>query len=145
MKRYVRFICLTLVFAMALALPVAAESVNQRASNYFATYGAYFDHVSGNNYEIWFDVTAVGWMDELGVKSITLKRSTDEVNWSTVGTYSMSDYSQMVNKNGAVTHVGNVDCTCVPGYYYVAFVELYAKDGNSTATMTIWTTTLDLT
>jgi len=84
-------------------------------------------------------------MDELGVKSIKLKRSTDEVNWSTVGTYSMSYYSQMVDKTGTISHSGYVNCTCTSGYYYYAEVELYAKDGNSTATMTVGTTTLDLT
>ena len=146
MKRLFRYVSLVLALAMVLAVPVSAmENGNQRASDYFAAYRAYFDQVSGSNYEIWFEVTATGWMDELGVKSITLKRSTDQSSWTTVGTYSMSNYSQMVNTNGAVTHVGYVDCTCTPGYYYVAFVELYAKDGNTTATNTVWTTTLDLT
>lgn len=146
MKRFVRLVCLSLAFIMTFAVPaMAVENGNQKASNYFMSYSDYFVHTSGNNYQIWFTVTAVGEMDELGAKTITLKRSTDQNNWSTVGTYNMADYSQMVNKNGTVTHAGYVDCTCVPGYYYVAFVELYAKDGNSTATKTVWTTTLDLT
>lgn len=146
MKRFTQCACLILVFAMAFAVPTSAMEIgNQKASNYFAAYSAYFDHDSGNQYDICFSVTALDEMDELGAKTITLKRSTDQNNWTTVGTYNMSNYSQMVNKNGTFTHAASVDCTCTPGYYYVAFVELYAKDGNSTATKTVWTTTLDLT
>jgi len=146
MKQFVKLVSLVLACVMILAVPVSAsEMANQRASNYFAYYSAYFEHISGNQYEIWFSVTAVDEMDQLGVKTIRLKRSTDEDNWSTVATYSKDNYSQMVNKNGAVTHAGYVPCTCTSGYYYMAEIELYAKDGNSTATMTVGTTTLDLT
>ena len=146
MKRLIQCVSLILVFAMVLAVPVSAmENGNQRASDYFAASRVYFEHVSGSSYEIWFEVTGTGWMDELGVKKITLQRSSDEVNWSSVATFSKDNYSQMVNTSGAVTHVGYVDCTCTSGYYYRALVELYAKDGNTTATMTVSTTQLDLT
>lgn len=146
MKRFISCLCLILVCSMILAVPaMAAENGNQRASDYFMSYSAYFEHTSGNQYEIWFRVTALDEMDQLGVKTIRLKRSTDEVNWSTIATYNKDNYSQMVNKNGAVTHAGYVPCTCTSGYYYMAEIELYAKDGNSTATMTVGTTTLDLT
>jgi len=146
MKQFIRCVCVVLVCSMILAVPVsAAETANQRASDYFMAYSTYFQPVSGSSYQIWFEVTATGMMDELGVKTITVKRSADDINWSTVKTFNMSNYSQMVNKNGAVLHTGYVPYTCTTGYYYVAYVELYAKDGDVTATKTVWTTTLDLT
>lgn len=146
MKRFSQFVCVLLAFSLLMAFPVnAAETIDSRGSNYFAYYSTFFEHVSGNKYEIWFDVTAVGEMDELGVKTITVERSTDEVNWTPVATYSMSNNSQMVDKTGTINHVGYVNYTCTSGYYYSAAVELYAKDGNSTATMTVYTTILDLT
>ena len=146
MKRFVSCLCLILVCSMILVVPaMAAENGNHRASDYFMSYSAYFDHAYGNQYEIWFSVTALRQMDELGVKTIRLKQSSDEVNWTTIATYSKDNYSQMVNKSGTVIHGGYVPCTCTSGYYYMAEIELYAKDGNSTATMTVWTTNLDLT
>ena len=146
MKKLIRCVCLILVCSMVLAIPVsAAEIGNQRATDYFMDYSVYFQPTWGSNYQIWFEVTATGMMDELGVKKITVERSTDEVNWSNAGTFNMADYSQMVDRDGAIAHTGYVPYTCTTGYYYRAIVELYAKDGNSTATMTVWTTTLDLT
>lgn len=144
MKRFTQFICLVLAFVMVMATTAfAAEIPNPRASSFFTASSVYFWHTSGNNYQIWFDVTAVGTMTKLGVSEIKVQRSTDEVNWTTVKTYDMADYSQMTRSNTS-THANYVPYTATTGYSYKAKVTLYAKNSSGTAEMTEYTAILDL-
>ncbi len=144
MKRFLRSVCLILVFAMVFSTTAyAAETVDNRASNYFMASSVYFWHVSGNSYQIWFDVTAVDTMNKLGVSKIKVERSTDEVDWDKVCTYEMADYSQMTNTNTG-HYLNYVPFTATTGYSYRAVVTLYAKKGNGTAEMTETTEVLDL-
>ena len=146
MRRFVRFVCLFLVFASVATIPVfAVENTESRASSYFAYGSAYFTVTSSTELEICFDVTAVGMMDELGASKIVLERSTDGVNWSPVKTYYKGSYSQMVDDDGAFMYSASVPYTYSNGYYYCATVTLYAKQGNNTANSTVSTSILDLT
>ena len=100
MMRYTRVACLLLVCVMVFsAVAVTADAAEPRASQYFAYSSIYFWNTSGNNYEIWFDVSALGTMQEVGVSKITVQRSTDEENWTTVKTYYKEDYPQMTRLN----------------------------------------------
>ena len=146
MKRFIQFICLILVFTSIMTMPTyASETVDQRASNYFAVSSAYFNVISDSKFEIWFDVTATGLMDELGASKIELERSSDGVNWTTVKTYRRANYSQMVKTTAAGSYSASVPYTYSDGYYYCATVTLYAKKGNGTASATISSSILDLT
>lgn len=140
MKRFTQIICLLLAAATFLAIPVFAES---RASNYFMKYSTYLYKISDTQFEIWFDVTAVGGMEELGVKTIELEWSTDKSNWSPVKTYSKEDYSQMIKKNTS-RHADCVPYTYDSGYYYRAYVTFYAKNSSGRAEYSDYTATLDL-
>ena len=122
---------------------LAAETPAPRASNFFAGSSVYFWHTSGNNYEIWFDVTAVGTMQKLGVSEIIVQRSTDNSNWSTVKSYYMEDYSQMTKSNTGC-YANCVPFSATTGYSYRAIVELYAKNSSGTGYMTETTAILDL-
>lgn len=144
MKRFSQFLCVVLVFATVFSMTAfAAEKVEPRASNFFTYSSVYFWHTSGNNYEIWFDVTAKGTMQKLGASQIRVQRSKDEVNWTTVKTYNMEDYSQMIATN-TVTHADCVPYTATSGYSYRAVVTLYAKNSSGTGEMDETTTVLDL-
>lgn len=145
MKRFTRCICLLLVCVMMFSTTAfAAETTESRASNFFAASSVYFWNTSGRNYEIWFDVTAVGTMAELGTSKIQVQRSTDESNWTTVRTYYKEDYSQMIKTNSG-HHVDCVSFTATTGYSYRAIVTLYAKNSaGGTGTMRTTTTVLDL-
>lgn len=139
MKRFTQFVCIILIAATVLTLPVCAlESNNQRASNYFARYSVYLYRLSNSTFEVWFDVTAVHSMDILGVSEIQVQRSTDQVNWTTIKTYDMDDYDQMTCAN-TIRHADCVTFSYTPGYYYSAVIELYAKDGSTYAMMDIAT------
>lgn len=144
MKRFTQMICIVLVFVMVMSTTAfAAEVPETRASNFFTASSVYFWHVSGNSYEIWFDVTAVGTMTELGVSKIVVERSTDEVDWEDVKTYYKADYSQMTKSNTG-TYANSVPFTVTQGYSYKAKVTLYAKNSSGTAEMTETTAILDL-
>lgn len=145
MKRLSHIICMILIFAMVLSTTAfAAEAIDPRASNFFMGSSVYFWHVSGNQYQIWFEVTAVDTMSELGTSQITVERSTDLVNWSPVKTYYKSSYPQMTTKVGTVGYTNYVPYYPADGYAYRAVVELYAKNSTGSAYMTEVTDVLDL-
>ena len=117
----------------------AAES---RASNFFMMTSTYLERISTTHIEIWFDVTAVDCMDELGVQYIKLQRSTDKSSWETVWTYDKDDYSQMICTNTA-DHADCVTYTSASSnYYYRAYVEFYAKNSYGTGVYTVYTATI---
>lgn len=144
MKRFSQILSLLLVFVMCFStVAFAAEVPDTRASNFFWTSSVYFWNTSGRNYEIWFDVTAVGSMYELGASKIVLERSTDEEDWETVRTYYKEDYSQMT-RSSTTSYANCVSFTATTGYYYRAIVTLYARNSSGTGTMREVTATLDL-
>ena len=141
MKRCIKALSLILVLAVACSsLCVTAKATEIRASNYFATYSTYLWKVSGTTFQVWFDVTAVGTMTELGVRDIQIQRSTDNSNWTTVRTYNKANYPQMTCANTA----GHSDCvtyTGSTGYYYRALVTFYASNSSGTGILYRYTDT----
>lgn len=145
MKRFSQFVCLILVLATVLSTTAfAAEPMEPRASNYFASSSVYFWHVSGNQYQIWFDVTALGGMNELGASKIKVERSTDLVNWSPAGTYYKSGNPQMTTTSGTASYANYITYTPTTGYAYRAIVTLYAKNSSGYGEMDEQTAILDL-
>lgn len=144
MRRFTQLVCLVLVFVTVFStVAFAAETPQPRASMFFMSSSVYFWHVSGNDYQVWFDVTAKSTMQKLGASKIKVQRSTDEVNWTTVKTYNMADYSQMTQSN-SYTYANCVPFSATTGYSYRAIVTLYAKNSNGTGEMNEYTAILDL-
>lgn len=145
MKRFVRMVCLVLALVLTMAVPVsAAETVNERASSYFMSASAYFCNVTSTKFEIWFDVTALDVMSELGANKIVLERSTDLTSWTTVKTYEKADYTQLTKEN-RLSYSAGVSYTYTTGYYYRATVTLYAKSSSGSAISSVTSSVLDLT
>ena len=144
MRRFTRCICLLLVCVMMFSTTAfAAETAEPRGSDFFAASSVYFWNTSGRNYQIWFDVTAKSTMQKLGASEITVQRSTDNSNWTTVQTYLMGDYSQMTTSNTG--HYAYYFCfTATSGYSYRAIVYLYAKNSSGEGNMREQTAILDL-
>ena len=144
MKRFNKFICLLLVCVMMFSTTAfAAETAESRASSFFSASSVYFWNTSGRNYQIWFDVTATGTMQKLGASEITVQRSTDNSNWTTVQTYLMGNYPQMISTN--TSRAANyVSFTATSGYYYRAIVYLYAKNSSGEGNMREVTATVNL-
>lgn len=145
MKRFTQLICIVLVFVMVFSTTAfAAETADSRASNFFWYSSVYFSHVSGSQYQIWFDVTAVSRMNELGASKIVVERSTDLVDWEHVKTYNKSSYSQMTTTSTTASYANYVTYYPTDGYAYRAIVTLYAKNSSGTGEMDEVTTVLDL-
>lgn len=135
MKRFVKLMCLMLVFTMCLAVPVGAEEIAPYASSYFGSYNAYLSGETSTSFEVWFSVTALRRMDKLGVEYIDILRSSDGSNWTVVKTYDSDDYSNLMDTNTA-SHAGHVTYTNKQsGYQYKAFVQFYAKEGNNSGVL----------
>lgn len=129
MKRFFRCTCLVLAVVMILSVPAfASETLESKASSFFTGSSVYLCNVSGNYFEAWFDVTATGTMDTIGANFIKIQQSPDGVNWTTVKTCAKENYPYLylVDYN-STTHTAGVSYTGTPGYYYRAYIQLYAK------------------
>lgn len=145
MKRFIQILCLVLVFVTVISTTAfAAEVPNPRASMFFMSSSVYFWHVSGSQYQIWFDVTAKRSMNELGAKKIVVERSEDLVNWTPVKTYNKSSYTNMTTQSTTVSYASYVTYYPTTGYAYRAIVTLYAKEGSNIGEMDEETEILDL-
>lgn len=137
MKRLVQCISLLLVMAMLMTIPAFAAGT-PKASRYFIRTSTYLEKTSGTTFDVWFDVTATGTMQELGVSTIKVQRSSDNSTWTTMKTYSKADYSQMTDDN-TVAHDDCVTYTGTAGYYYRAKVTFYAKNSSGTGEYVMYT------
>ena len=140
MKRFIKCMCMLLALTMVLAVPAMAAENESRASNYFGSRSCYLANVSSSGFEVWFDVTALRIMTELGTSTIKVQKSSDGVNWSTVQTYNKADYPQMTTRIGTAGHAGYVTFSNVArGNYYRGYVEFYAADSSGSATRSAYT------
>ena len=140
MKRLIKVLCFCM--AAVMLFTTTAFAAESRASNFFAMTSTYIDRISGSELDIWFDVSAVGLMDKLGVREIRLQRSTDKRNWSTVKTYLMADYEEMICEDTA-THADYVTYSSASrSYYYRAYVVFYAKNSQGVGEFTDYTATV---
>ena len=131
MKRFIQCVCLILVLSVFLAIPVTAEEISPWSSRYFMSVSAYIYNVSSTQFQVRFNVTATGMMDELGVNSIEVQRSADNSNWEHVKTYTKEEYENLVVSD-TFDHSSYVTCSKASGYSYRAYVEFYAKDSSGT-------------
>ncbi len=128
MNRLVRIVSLVLVFSLCAALPVAAEEISPYASSYFGSHNAYLWGTSSTSFQVWFSVSAVAGMTELGADYIEVERSSDGVNWSVVATYTKEAYPNLIAKNTGTHSTYVTYSNKQSGYQYRAYIELYAKN-----------------
>ena len=140
MKRFVKLMCLVLIFAMCLAIPVGAEEIAPYASNYFGSYRAYLSTSTSTSFKVCFSITALRQMDKLGVDYIDIERSSDGVDWTTVKTYDSSVYSDLMTTD-TFYHSGNVTYSQKQsGYQYRAYVHFTAEEGNGSGVLGVYAT-----
>ena len=136
----IRLIALILVFAFAAPLSVSAattESVTPRASYYLDAYNTYICEMGGGEIQIWYEVDGTGDMDEIGVLSIKLYESSDNINWTRVKTYSHENYPSMLAYNDW-SHISYVSYQGTVGKYYKAYVCIWAGKNGSGDTRYMW-------
>lgn len=129
MKRFIRLVCLLLVFASLATIPAYAQEQSTKASHYLSSYGAYCSKLSSTSVAVSYMVVGTGIMDEIGANVVKIQYSSDQVNWTTAKTFYKSSYSEMTDTNTS-SHSAVLSCTVPSGKYYRAEVEFYsAKDG----------------
>lgn len=126
MKRFIRIICLFLVFASLAAVPAYAQEQSARASLYLSSYRAYCTKTSSTTVVVSFHVIGTGLMDEIGANTIKVQYSSDQVNWTTAKTFTKANYSSMVDYDTSM-HAAELTATVPSGKYYRAYVEFYAE------------------
>ena len=132
-----------IILVMALTMPVSVnaampETVMPLASDYLAGYTAYVCAMGNGELEIWFEVTGTGFQEYLGVVSILLYESTDNVNWYWVESFFNNDYDTMLATN-AYQHMDCVKYEGVAGRYYKAYVQIWGGPDPGGDSRYIWT------
>ncbi len=134
-------ICLVLaLFAPATAYAAEDTPISPYASYYLDTYNTYICRVGTNGQiQIWFDVMGTGDMDEIGVLSIILYESTDNINWTRVKTFSHENYSSMLVYDDWY-HASYVSYQGSTTKYYKAYVCIWAGKNGGGDTRYMWAT-----
>ena len=144
MKNFLRLICVILVLSICMALPASADAgENARASNYFHQISTYIHRLNDTQFEVWFDVSGVESMQEIGASKITVQRSADGENWQNMFTYRAEYYPQLIDYN-TVEHGACIPYHGTLGYYYRGFVTFYAKNSSGIGEMYRYTNTVYL-
>ena len=139
-----RFIKRAVILVLIVTLLVPAQTnaratpIEPRASDYLNSYNTYICPMALGKIEIWYSVTGVNYMDEIGVLTIQLYESTDNVNWTWVKTFKHATTSGMLAYD-TIYHSNHVDYSGTIGRYYKAYVTIWAgKDGDGD-TRYMWT------
>lgn len=135
-------ICIiAILIIITLVVPTnahATETVLPRASYYLDSYNTYIYPAALGKIQVWFTVTGVNYMDEIGTLTIKIYESTDNETWTWVETYKQNSTSGMLGYD-KIYHSGHVDYQGTIGRYYKAYVTIWAgKDGGGD-TRYMWT------
>lgn len=144
MKWITQCVCVLLIAALFFTVPVlAAEAGDPRASDYFAANSQYLYQTSATSFDICFDVSALGAMDELGASKIILQKSSNGSTWTDIETFKKSDYPEMIGYKVGI-HACSIPYDAEAGYYYRIYIRFYAKKGTSTAEFNTYSLDLKL-
>ena len=134
---------IAILLVVSLCAPIGAqaampETVQPLASAYLTDYTAYICAMGDGDLEIWWEVTGTGYWADIGVLSVFLYESTDNVNWYWVKSYQHDHYSNMLWHNDYIC-IDHVDYDGVPGRYYKAYVHIWAGPEDGGDGRYIWT------
>ena len=129
---------LVVLFLFPLQVNATATSISTRASDYLNSYNTYLYRDSWGKIQIWFSVTGMDYMDEIGVLTIKVYESTDNETWTWVKTYKQATTTGMlaydtIYYSNYVTHQGTI------GRYYKAYVTIWAGKNGNGDTRYMWT------
>lgn len=138
---FIRLFALCLV--ISLIAPVAAngaaiEPALPMASQYIDDGNATISAVGFGRVEIVFEAVGTDIMDKIGVRSIEIYESPDNVNWTYVRTISCDTYLSMIAEN-AIRCRSSVFHQGVPGRYYKAYLCFWAEKNGRDETQYKWT------
>ena len=121
---------LVIVLFLPIGVIVTAEEITPRASYYLDSYNAYLYNAAFGKIQVYFDVTGVNYMDEIGALRVKIYESTDKETWTWVETYNNGDTPSLLGYNDYY-YSSHVDYKGTIGRYYKAYVTIWAgKDGD---------------
>ena len=130
MKRFgKRFWSGILVLMMISSILCTAASATAKSSAYLNSYRVVLTPDPGGVMTVTVQVTGVGYMPELGVKTISVYESTDRQHFHWIGTYG-SDDSPIMMGSGTLFYEDVITFTGTPGRYYYATACVYAGDSD---------------
>lgn len=138
----IRIVALLLVITMVVPVNVNAttgDEIAPYASYYLTSYNTYIYPAAWGKIQVWFSVTGVEYMDDIGVLKVMLYESTDGgETWTWIKTFSHEKYASMLGQD-KIYHSGYVEYAGTIGRYYKAYVCIWAgKDGDGD-TRYMWT------
>ena len=139
--KFFRLIAIFLVAVMIIPIQAhasTAEYIEPRASYYLDSYQAYVYPAGSGEIQVWFNVTADDYMDEIGALSIHIYESSDNSNWTYKATYRHTNYPDMLDSNDYY-HSGHVTYQGAIGKYYKAYVCIWAGRDGGGDTRYFWT------
>ena len=129
----IRLVAIILVFVMCFPLTANATSelsISPRASDYLNSYNTYIYPAVLGKIQVWFTVTGVDYMDDIGALTIRIYESTDNETWTWVETFTNGDTPSILGHD-TIYYSGHVDYQGTIGRYYKAYVTIWAgKDGS---------------
>ena len=133
---FILFIAIVLTFSSIA--PIRVDAAEARASYYLSSYQVYVYPAGSGEVQVWFDVTGVNYMDDIGVLWIEIYESTDNSTWTYKKTYMHTDYSSLLVQDD-IFHSGHISYQGVKGRYYKAYVCIWAGKDGSGDTRYYWT------
>ena len=137
---FIRIIAMILVVVIFTPVHVKATSSvpSPKASYYLDSYNTYIYPAGWGKVQVWFTVTGITYMDDIGALTIKVYESTDQENWTWVETFTNGDTPSMLGHN-KYYYSGHVEYSGTIGRYYKAYVTIWAgKDGDGD-TRYMWT------
>lgn len=137
--KVVSLILVLTLFCPIIASAAVIEPSQPNASYYLTSYGAYIGPLGGGQVKVYFSVTGTTEMEMIGATRVVLYESSDNSNWSIVGNYHYSTTSGMMGygytrySSSTPTYYGTA------GYYYQAYVTIWAGNGTDGDSRSFWT------
>ena len=141
MKRCIRHICFFMAAVMMMTAP--AFAAEPRGSDYIMSTCVYLTKESSTRFDVWHEIIARDFMDELGAAEIKIQESTDGQNWTTVETITPSDEPSMTTEND-FAYAASVSYTGISGRYYRARIIMFAENSTGRGEVTTYTEPLKL-
>lgn len=126
--KWIRFCAMALALVLLLN-PVtigSATEISPLANSYVSSFDVSSSAIGAGRVTISFDVYGTNSWD-LGVKTIEVYESVNNVDWYWVRTYSSSTFTNMIGHN-VMEHHSSVTYYGIAGRYYKAYVCVWGGD-----------------
>lgn len=137
-KKHLLFKVVAIILIVVCIFPINTMAVEPRASDYLLGYSAYVYRAGWGKIQVWFDVTGVNYLDEIGALEIQVFESKDNSTWTWVDTYMHTDYPDMLGYND-FSHSGHIQYNGTIGRYYKAYVCIWGGKNGAGDTRYFWT------